>query len=337
MRASRFLLALAFLGLSVERASAGPVQHYLFVNVDRARIHDPAFLRDPSFAGAQIKYTWRGLEPEKDRYDFSEIREDLAVLSEHGKRLFIQLQDVSFQESIVNVPQYLRDDPAYRGGAHLAVLDKTKGTRGGWVPRRWDPLVRRRFHELLGELGREFDGKIEGINLAETAIDIGEPFPEGYSHTAYRDGILENMTALKKAFPRSVAMIYANFMPGEWLPGEDRGYLRSVYAHARKSGVAVGAPDLLPYRKGQINHAYKLMPELAEAVPRGIAIQEGNYSHTNPATGDRVKMSELLAFARDRLKVNYMFWFPEEPFFSSEVLPALRRESTSRAQTPRIE
>ena len=326
----RLLLTVACLVLSAERTSAASIQHYLFVNIDRARIQEPAFLRDGTFAGAQIKYTWRELEPERDRYEFSGIREDLAVLSRHGKKLFIQLQDVSFYESIVNVPQYLRNDPTYHGGAHLEVLDQAKGTRGGWVPRRWDPAVRERFHKLLAALGREFDGKIEGINLAETAIEMEEPFPVGYSHAAYRDGILENMSALKRAFPRSVAMIYANFMPGEWLPGEDRGHLRSVYAHARKSGVGVGAPDLLPYRKGQINHAYKLIPELADAVPTAIAVQEGNYSHMNPATGARVKISELVAFARDRLKVNYIFWFPEEPFFSREVLPALRLESMSR-------
>jgi hypothetical protein len=317
-------LALACLVVCIQPAEAAPIQHYLFVNVDRARIHDRAFLADPTFAGAQIKYTWPQLEPDKDRYDFSSIRKDVLTLSRHRKRLFIQLQDVSFHESIVNVPRYLRDDPAFHGGAHLERPDGVAGSRGGWIPRRWDPAVRQRFHKLLVALGREFDGEIEGINLPETAVEIREPFPEGYTHAAYRDGILETMTVLKRAFPRSVAMVYANFMPGEWLPGEDRGYLRSVYSHAREIGVAVGAPDLLPHRKGQLNHAYKLMPEVAVAVPTAIAVQEGNYSHVNPSTGARVTIAELLEFARRHLKVRYIFWFPEEPFFSREVVAALR-------------
>jgi hypothetical protein len=41
--------------------------------------------------------------------------------------------------------------------------------------------------------------------------------------------IITNMKALKQAFPKSVAMQYANFMPGEWRPTEDKGYLRAVY------------------------------------------------------------------------------------------------------------
>jgi hypothetical protein len=315
------LMILACL-LGAVAADGAPIQHYLFVNVDHARIREQAFLDGRTFAGAQVKYTWRELEPEEDRYEFSQIRDDLATLSKHGKKLFIQLQDVSFYESIVNVPRYIREDPAYHGGAHLEVRES--GAKGGWIPRRWDPAVRHRFHKLLAALGREFDGEIEGINLPETSIEIRDPFPEGFTHAGYRDAILETITALKKAFPRSVAMIYANFMPGEWLPADDHGYLRSVYEHARKNGVAVGAPDLLPYRKGQINHAYKLLPEVADAVPTGIAVQEGNYAHTNPATGAPVKIAELVTFARDRLKVDYIFWFPEEPFFSRDVMAALR-------------
>src|SRR5437867_6381480 len=70
----------------------------------------------PSFDGAQLKYTWRELEPERDRYDFSSIRHDLALLRRNGKRLFIQLQDVSFDASIINAPPYLLTDTAYHGG-----------------------------------------------------------------------------------------------------------------------------------------------------------------------------------------------------------------------------
>lgn len=64
---------------------------------------------------------------------------------------------------------------------------------------------------------------------------------------------------MKRAFPKSVVMQYANFMPGEWLPHDDRGYLRSVYAHARAWGVGVGGPDLLPFRPAQLSHAYPLI------------------------------------------------------------------------------
>jgi hypothetical protein len=324
----RLLTVVAVL-FCVEQVTAKPIRHYVFFNLDRVRIKDPEFLRDPAFEGAQIKYTWRQLEPSKDHYDFTAIREDVAVLSAHKKKLFIQLQDASFHESIVNVPEYLCQDSRYHGGADREVGDEAKGIRGGWVARRWDAAVRRRFHKMLTALGREFDGHIEGINLSETATDFGETgrlFPAGYSHCAYRDGILANMTALKRAFPRSVTMIYANFMPGEWLPGDDKGYLRSVYAHARSLGIAVGGPDLLPYRRGQMNHSYKMIRDSAGTVLTGIAVQEGNYSHTNPTTHSRVTLAELFEFARDYLNVDYLFWFREEPYFARDVIPFVRRE-----------
>ncbi len=320
----RFLTVTALVLGVATAASAKPIRHYVFFNLDRAAAKDPAFLNNKAFAGAQIKYTWRQLEPSKDHYDFTTILEDIAALAAHDKRLFIQLQDVSFYESLVNVPQYLRDDPAYHGGADREVLDEEKGTRGGWFARRWDPAVRERFHKLLAALGREVDGKIEGINFAETAAqfgDSGRMYPAGFSPDAYREGILANMTALKRAFPRSVAMIYGNFMPGEWLPVDDKGYLRSVYAHARDLGLAVGGPDLLPHRRGQMNHTYRMIRETAGVLRSGIAVQEGNYSYTNPKTGERITIAELFDFARDYLQVDYIFWFREEPYFSRDVVP----------------
>src|SRR5215510_883657 len=87
--------------------SAAEVHHYVFFNRDRQRISDAAFLGTKAFEGAQLKYTWRELERAKDIYDFSAIKDDLTFLSAKGKKLFIQLQDASFDPAIVNVPQYL--------------------------------------------------------------------------------------------------------------------------------------------------------------------------------------------------------------------------------------
>jgi len=113
------------------------------------------------FDGAQIKYTWRSLEKEKDKYDFSSIEEDLAFLSSKGKKLFVQIQDVSFVPSIKNVPDYILNDPEYNGGANLQYEftddEDSNAKEAGWVARRWDPAVADRFHRLLKELGHHFD------------------------------------------------------------------------------------------------------------------------------------------------------------------------------------
>src|SRR5262249_29703469 len=156
--------------------------------------------------------------------------------------------------------------------------------------------------------------------------ESGRLFPKGFTPAIYREAILTNMLALKRAFPKSVTLQYANFMPGEWLPGEDRSYLRSIYQRAKEWKVGVGGPDLLPYQPGQLNHCYPLIREAAGSVPTGIAVQEGNYGHKNPRTGQSVTISELVGFAREHLKVNYIFWSTQEPFYSEKLLPFLQAE-----------
>jgi hypothetical protein len=197
----------------------------------------------------------------------------------------------------------------------------------GWAARRWDPAVQERFHKLLFALGKEFHGRIEGINFAETSVGFGESgrlFPKGFSFELYRDAIITNMKALKRAFPKSVAIQYANFMPGEWLPGNDKGYLRAVYKAAKEWKVGMGGPDLLPHRPGQRNHSYPLIRDAAAVVPTGIAVQDGNYEDRDPRTGKPITVPELLDFATNYLKVDYIFWCTQEPYYSRQLIPFLK-------------
>src|SRR5262245_60962267 len=196
--------------LSCICVTAKPVHHYVFFSSDRQRISEKSFLETKAFEGAQLKYTWRELEPELDFYNFKPIREDLKFLSANGKKLFIQLQDVSFGPRVINVPEYLLQNKDYRGGAapqyKIVDGDEEHATIAGWVARRWDPAVQGRLFRLLFALGKGFDGKVAGINLAETAVDFGETgklVPAGFTAEKYRDAIIENMKILKQAFPKS--------------------------------------------------------------------------------------------------------------------------------------
>ena len=114
-------------------------------------------------------------------------------------------------------------------------------------------------------------------------------------------------------------------MPGEWLPTEDKGYLRSVYQAAQRLKVGVGGPDLLPFRPGQRNHAYLLIKKSAGHVPTGLAVQDGNYADVNPATGKRASIAELIKFATEELKLDYLFWCTEEPYYSNELVPFMQK------------
>jgi hypothetical protein len=341
MRARRIGVWCAAL-LSAGCATGGgrAVHHYTFFGQDREKlVQDTAFVNTRALEGAQVSYSWRQLEPAKDQYDFSLIREDLAFLTSKGKKLFVQFQDVTFSPSRINVPRYLLEDPQYNGGAdkqyRIPGDDEGRAVHEGWMARRWDPAVQERLHKLLLALGKEFDGRVEGINFSESSAVFGESgrfFPTGFSFEIYREAIIANMRALREAFPTSVVMQYANFMPGEWRPTNDKGYLRAVYDAAREMNVGVGGPDLLPFRPGQLGSSYPLIRDVAGAVPVGIAVQDGNFEDRHPETGQRVTLADMLRFATEYLKVDYIFWGTEEPYYSQTVIPYLSGVAASQAR-----
>jgi hypothetical protein len=302
--------------------------NYIFFREDRARIAEPGFLSNDRIVGAQLTFTWRELEPARDRYDFTALRERYTFLARHGKRLVVQLQENSFSERQL-VPEYLLTDTAFHGGAARKFEgdDEASARFDGWVARRWDPAVRARFAKLLDALGREFDGRIEALVIPETAIGMNIPsrFPSGFSFDSYALGMQEITSAARRAFTRSCTIIYANFMPGEWLPGNDNGYLRGMYAHAERIGAGVGGPDVLPHRRGQRNHSYPLIAARRPGVVGGLAVQDGNLAEIDPATHAPVTVNALYRFARDTLRLDFVFWGTEEPYYTRDILPYLRR------------
>lgn len=303
-------------------------KNFIFFNRDRERISEASFLKTESVVGAQLKYTWRELEPKRDQYELGEVLADLNYLEKHGKRLFIQIQDVSFSER-ANVPNYLINDPEFNGG--VARQHEYKGESepvfDGLVARRWDPAVIARFEKLLRAIGEKLDGRIDGVVFAETAVgfvDHGDLKPVGFSYDGYAQGVRAIMSAARKALPKSTIIQYANFMPGEGLPDNDKGYLRSIYEHGAKIGVGLGGPDLLPHRLGQQNHSLKLLAERESDVVAGLAVQYGNLSARNPTTGKKVTVAELYSYAKDQLNLDYIFWGIQEPYYTEHVVPFLR-------------
>ncbi len=310
------------------------IKHFIYFSRDRALIHNHPLLKTQRIVGAQIMYAWRQLEPERGAYDFSIIEEDYNYLSSHGKKLFIQFQDVTFNPKYKAIPDYLLTEE-FDGGCVQSVDDN--GVSDGWVAKRWNPKVQQRFALLMQELGKAFDGRIEGINLQESAVGVNRDSDPTFTPKRYAECLKENMNVLRKAFPNSTTMQYANFMPDEWLPWDDKGYLRSIYQYAQETGVGLGAPDLMVRRKGQLNHALAMMHENKYDVPLGIAVQDGNYIGKTGADQDYKEQEDkgakgrdnivplLHAFAKDFLRVDYMFWVHQEPYLSEDVIPCLRR------------
>lgn len=328
----QILIALTLFSLTNQNTIAQKqIRQFIFFELDRERIHDTSFLNNDQINGAQLKYMWRELESTENKYNLELIQNDLDFLTLKGKKLFIQLQDVTFDTTLRKpVPEYLLTNKRFHGGVNIQYETNEKDEIievGGYVTRRWDEQVAERFNKLLTVLGRQFDGKIEGINLPETSVGFGETgklYPEGFTPEIYRNAIIEYMSMARKAFPHSVVIQYANFMPGEWLPRDDKSYLKSLYEFASKEKIGMGGPDIKIYQKGHMNHGYKFLREYTNSITSGVAVQDGNYEEMNPKTGKRVTVREIYDFANEYLGLDYIFWCTQEPYYTNELLPFLK-------------
>lgn len=76
-----------------------------------------------------------------------------------------------------------------------------------------------------------------------------------------------------------------------------------------------------------------MMHEGSYTVPLGIAVQDGNYIGETGDIDEETKKKPhinivplLHAFAKDFLKVNYMFWANQEPYFKTDVLSCFKSD-----------
>lgn len=285
-------------------------------------------LEDPCIKGVQIRYSWKELEPQKEVYDFSKIKKDLHFLTSLHKKLFIQLQDRSFQPKVFYVPDYIRQDQDYHGGVAMQYDFPGEGRpiSTGWVAKVWEPEVRKRFQLLIKKLAIEFDGKIEGINLPETAVDFDpKKLPQGFTNDQYFSAELDNLGALRATFTKSTVIQYVNFFPGEW--NNDHHYMSRLFSYAAEKQIGLGGPDVAPYRKSQMKNSYAFFHQYQGKInPIGMAIQEGDYTYRSPKNHQPYRFLDFYLFARDYLGATILFWNIQEPFFSKELIPNLKTQ-----------
>lgn len=317
-------IVICFLCVNSIAYSQDPLpQLFLFLGGDAAGFYKSA-LEKPCVSGAQIIYSWKQLEPEKGIYDFSKIEKDLIFLKKIHKKLFVQIQDRSFAPTIFNVPDYIREDKIYHGGVarQYDFPGEGKPLTTGWVARVWDPAVRKRFNLLIQKLALQFDGKIYGINLPETAADFDENnLPADFTAEKYFHAELKNISAVKNAFHKSIVIQYVNFFPGEW--NNDHHYMSKLFAYAAEHEIGLGGPDIVPYKIAHMKNSYPFFHDRKGKLLAGMAIQEPDYTYKNPKTGDYYKFLDFYNFSREYLGASILFWNTQEPFFSEQLQPRL--------------
>ncbi len=275
--------------------------------------------------GVQGGAYWRMLEPEKDKYDFSLIEKQLRICARHKKYFFCTVSEKQFSGGLLPVPNYLLNDPEYRGGT--AAFKDGRGSQA----RIWDPAVLARFNKLVAALGGRFDKEpyFEGIEFVETALNI-DFSGQKFSPADYLGALKERLTAAKRAFPSSVVLQEVN-----WLPGAGRREMADFFRFCRETGAGAGGPDLIPDAERVQERpripAYEFFPEYAGKMPLASDVQSPQYQGRfgNKLIG-ALTPEGIYEMGVTTLKLNYIFWgvcdWNNTNFkFSKDVLPLLRR------------
>lgn len=318
------LLLLVFSANLYAAANATP-KIYLFLESGPAKNY-LSYLKNPNIQGAQIIYSWKTLEPHKGVYNFAPIQADLQLLSSLHKTLFIQIQDRSFNAKIIPVPHYLLSK-SYQGGVEAQIDYPGEGVAqgAGWVAKQWIPSVRTRFQQLLMALGKTFDGKIQGINLPETAFDPNKKSAD-FSCDSYFASVIANMQVLRHAFKQSDVVQYVNFFPCEW--NNDHHYMSRLFKFAKQNHIGLGGPDVVPYRRGQMKNSYPFFNRYKGQLPVvALAVQEPDYTYIDPATKKHFTIRQIVSFATTYLGATILFWNIQEPQYSHLVLPFFQQST----------
>lgn len=114
----------------------------------------------------------------------------------------------------------------------------------------------------------------------------------------------------------SAPVQYANFWPCEW--NNNKGYMARTFALAEQIGAGLGGPDIVPWQKGQMKNAYPFLHQYKGRLKLvAMAVQEPTLTYRNPETGKPFTRDEIVAFARDYLGVDVIFWTTEAPWLQT--------------------
>ena len=207
------------------------------------------------------------------------------------------------------VPDYLQNNPIYEDGVFPFSNDGSSTIIGHNI-KLWNPMIRDRLVALISALGKQFNSHeyFEGIGLTETSLG----FPIKPITSIQKDDYFSNLLVVNKkmraSFPNTMTFQFAN---------HPRSFLPSLIGELKEIGSALGCPDVFIEDPG-LNYVgskwsppgvYTYYPENSGLMPLVIQVEGSNYENTRwDNTGYQPTVSELLAFARHTLKVNYIFW-----------------------------
>ncbi|MFI6476159.1 hypothetical protein ACIBL5_38760 [Streptomyces sp. NPDC050516] len=106
-------------------------------------------------------------------------------------------------------------------------------------------------------------------------------------------------------FKNSAVVQYINFWPCGW--ADESGYTKRSFEFAKKHGVGIGGPDILPYNKPHMNNAYRFLNENRGKLDLvAMAVQEPDFEYDSPVTGKPYTRQEFVELDNSRLALAAM-------------------------------
>ncbi|MFE3499247.1 hypothetical protein [Kitasatospora sp. NPDC059160] len=267
-----------------------------------------ALIDRADIGGVQVVAPWKALEGRKGEYKWSRLESALDYLQQRHKKLFVQIQDRFFDVAVqdANLPQYVKDE----GGVTPTVDENPDNpTTHGAMAAQWNTEVRADFQAMLKAMAEKFDGRLAGVNLPETAVEVDtENDRTGYTSASYIDAEIDNMRYGRKVFTRTQFIQYVNFLPDD----DDHKRMKEMFDLAREKRIGIGGPDTLPDRPYQMENSYKFLHEYRNSLPLvAMAVQEPDINAKDPRTGKPYTRERFTDFAHDYLGARQMFWTVE--------------------------
>ena len=311
-----------------------PGHYYAILNWGK---NDPTYLAQvyreiqetPALRGIQIRYNWAELEKEWGVYDFTSIDQRLSELAALEKRLVILLDTKTYDTDTSPVPDYVKKKWFEWGTFMFSRHNSTVPI--GYSTKLWNPHVHDRLVELIRRLGQRYNAHpyFEGIGLSETSM--GQPLNalSFVQEDNYYNNLLSLNQHMRQHFPNTMTFQNTNY---------PRQILEQFTNTLTEMGAGLAVPDVFIEDPGLIKKdkpntpdgIYSYFQKLTGIVPLTPSVMPKNYTNTrHDGTGYDPTVWELLRFARNNLKANYIFW-TRVPDHYEEVLQVLNwRKQTS--------
>jgi hypothetical protein len=302
-----------------QASTLGTKQHpgyYVVLNSSNTPSQLSQLLGQRGVQGLVKQYAWRDIETSMGNYDFSQLRADLAIVS-NQKKYFIAQFDLVPNGTEQRLPDYLRQDyvlPAQIGAPVLKI---------------WDMYVIDRLTTLFAELSAhvDHDPYFEGIVIKTPDIQLNEQSKAkyAYSEETHRTALIHLLTQTKTAFSSSqVFWSVAAVTPTTKLN-------QDIATAASATGVIVGGAELLPDHPQWASAFAPFYKAFKDRNLLFAVVGQASYAHAanTEAKTKYWTMSALADYAKQKLATRYLFWEqkaqrdPTDSYQWSDVIPVL--------------